>query len=78
MPNRLALGCFFDGTGNNRFNDIQDSTDSKEPTNVVKLFELYPIKTFQNRHYEEGIGTKANKSDSTLDMGLAFSFDEHR
>ncbi|WP_462166028.1 T6SS phospholipase effector Tle1-like catalytic domain-containing protein [Pseudoalteromonas sp. GB43] len=71
-----CFGVFFDGTGNNRFNDIQDSTDSKEPTNVVKLFELYPIKTFQNRHYEEGIGTEANKSDSTLDMGLAFSFDE--
>ncbi|MDN3378502.1 MULTISPECIES: DUF2235 domain-containing protein [unclassified Pseudoalteromonas] len=40
------------------------------------MFELYPVKAFQDRHYEEGIGTKANESDSTLDMGLAFSFDE--
>ena len=71
-----SFGVFFDGTGNNRLNDIQNSTDAKEPTNVVKLFELYPVKAFQDRHYEEGIGTKANESDSTLDMGLAFSFDE--
>ncbi len=71
-----CFGVFFDGTGNNRFNDIQDSTDSKEPTNVVKLFELYPFQTYKSRYYAEGIGTKANKSDSTLDMGLAFSFDE--
>lgn len=72
-----CFGVFFDGTGNNRFNDIQDSTDSKEPTNVVKLFELYPRgDEFIDAYYIEGIGTKANKSDSTLDMGLAFSFDE--
>ena len=71
-----SFGVFFDGTGNNRLNDIQDSTDGKEPTNVVKLFELYPFQKYQSRYYAEGIGTKAHESDSTLDMGLAFSFDE--
>ncbi|MBB1336076.1 MULTISPECIES: T6SS phospholipase effector Tle1-like catalytic domain-containing protein, partial [unclassified Pseudoalteromonas] len=71
-----SFGVFFDGTGNNRLNDIQDSTDANEPTNVVKLFELYPFQKYQSRYYVEGIGTKANESDSTLDMGLAFSFDE--
>jgi hypothetical protein len=36
------FGLFFDGTGNNLHNDNARQDDTKAPTNVAKLFELYP------------------------------------
>ncbi|WP_199609909.1 T6SS phospholipase effector Tle1-like catalytic domain-containing protein [Flocculibacter collagenilyticus] len=71
-----TFGVFFDGTGNNRINDNKVIGDDKEPTNVAKLYELYNIGNYIGYHYSEGIGTKAGKSDTTLDLALAYSFDE--
>lgn len=70
------FGVFFDGTGNNFSNDIARWDDDKEPTNVSKLFLLYPIKDehFISKTYIPGIGTEANRDDSDLDMGMAYSF----
>ncbi|KZN49173.1 phospholipase effector Tle1 domain-containing protein [Pseudoalteromonas luteoviolacea] len=72
-----SFGLFFDGTGNNRTNDNKVIGDDKEPTNVTKLYELYPRnEAFIRRLYIEGIGTRDNKSDITMDLALAFSFDD--
>jgi len=71
-----SFGVFFDGTGNNLTNDNKKLDDEKEPTNVAKLFELYPFDDYRFRYYVEGIGTKANKKDNKLDLAFAFSFDE--
>ncbi|RZG04773.1 DUF2235 domain-containing protein [Pseudoalteromonas sp. CO348] len=72
-----SIGIFFDGTGNNKYNDILDPFDDKEPTNIAKLHELYESdgKLFFKR-YIEGVGTKAGEEDTTLDLAVAYSFDE--
>ncbi|KAF7773700.1 hypothetical protein PCIT_a0004 [Pseudoalteromonas citrea] len=72
-----SFGVFFDGTGNNRINDNIDLEDDKEPTNITKLYELYPRgELYGDSYYVEGIGTEAYKSDSILDLAIASSFDE--
>ncbi|MDH4274721.1 MAG: DUF2235 domain-containing protein [Gammaproteobacteria bacterium] len=69
------LGVFFDGTGNNLFNDNQDSNDDKAPTNIGKLYELYPRdEKLINRQYIEGIGTQAGQADSDYDQAFAYTF----
>ena len=69
------IGVFFDGTGNNLFNDIQYLSDDKEPTNISKLFTLYPLDVeYIRRVYIEGIGTKAGEPDQDWDQAVAQSF----
>jgi hypothetical protein len=57
---QLQFGVFFDGTGNNKDVDMQCADDDFEPTNVAKLFELYPEEDVLGlgRHYVKGIGTE--------------------
>ncbi|MGC0119040.1 T6SS phospholipase effector Tle1-like catalytic domain-containing protein [Pseudoalteromonas piscicida] len=72
-----SIGIFFDGTGNNKYNDILDPFDDKEPTNIAKLHELYDTgKKFVFSEYIEGVGTAAGKKDSIIDLAVAYSFDE--
>ncbi|AXQ98335.1 T6SS phospholipase effector Tle1-like catalytic domain-containing protein [Pseudoalteromonas piscicida] len=72
-----SIGIFFDGTGNNKYNDILDPFDDKEPTNIAKLHELYENEgKFTTSSYIEGVGTSAGKKDSTIDLAIAYSFDE--
>ncbi|TMN33358.1 DUF2235 domain-containing protein [Pseudoalteromonas sp. S2755] len=72
-----SIGIFFDGTGNNKYNDILDPFDDKEPTNIAKLHELYKMDDkFHFKHYVEGVGTKAGEDNSTIDLAVAYSFDE--
>ncbi|MEZ7207724.1 DUF2235 domain-containing protein [Pseudoalteromonas sp. DY56-GL79] len=72
-----SIGIFFDGTGNNKYNDILDPFDDKEPTNIAKLHELYEMDDkFHFKHYVEGVGTKAGEGNSTIDLAVAYSFDE--
>ena len=70
------LGVFFDGTGNNRHNDLKYWDDAHEPTNIVKLHELYFVKDqrFRERVYIDGIGTAPDKKDDDWDMAFARSF----
>jgi hypothetical protein len=53
----LQIGVFFDGTGNNMFNDRQ--LPDRDITNVVKLFDLYPNDPERGdyRIYIQGVGT---------------------
>ena len=55
----LQFGVFFDGTGNNRQVDMQCADDDYEPTNIAKLFELYPQQDALGlgKAYIKGIGT---------------------
>jgi len=76
-------GVFFDGTGNNLYNDSSSFLDAKEPTNIAKLYLLYNYTPGRNMHryvsshYEPGIGTTSGKADSQIDMGIAHTFDNH-
>jgi hypothetical protein len=72
------FGVFFDGTGNNLHNDNARQDDAKAPTNVAKLYELYPDDQngVVHRWYVEGIGTRASEADDHWDMGTAMSFGE--
>ncbi|REL28675.1 DUF2235 domain-containing protein [Thalassotalea euphylliae] len=77
LPEPPCFGVFFDGTGNNLTNDSQDPNDDKEPTNIAKLYELYPrLERAKERFYSEGIGTQAFENDSNWDMAFAGSFDD--
>lgn len=71
------FGVFFDGTGNNATNDVLNPYD-REPTNIAKLYLLYPQKPewHVSARYIEGVGTEAGKDDSDIDMGMAYSFGE--
>ncbi|MEK6749367.1 MAG: DUF2235 domain-containing protein, partial [Pseudomonadota bacterium] len=70
------LGVFFDGTGNNRHNDLKYWDDAHEPTNIAKLYELYPAKSTRmfESVYIDGIGTAPDKKDDDIDMAFARSF----
>ncbi|RWU19269.1 type IV secretion protein Rhs [Pseudomonas alkylphenolica] len=69
----LRIGVFFDGTGNNRLNSLNDGTAL---SNVARLYELYrhqastPLASGQTSVslsiYIDGIGTVAGASDSLL------------
>ena len=53
----LQIGVFFDGTGNNMFNDRQ--LPDRDITNVAKLFDLYPNDATNGYYpiYIHGVGT---------------------
>ncbi len=70
------FGVFFDGSGNNLTNDTARTDDNKEPTNVSKLYLIYPQKDehFISKAYIPGVGTTANRDDSDLDLAFAFDF----
>ena len=69
------FGVFFDGTGNNLANDIARWDDDREPTNIAKLYLLYPQKPewYISARYIEGVGTKAGEEDNDRDQAFAFS-----
>ena len=58
MAELLRIGAFFDGTGNNMWNDLAIGDASQ--TNVAKLYELYKNQNYKIE-YEEGVGTEAYK-----------------
>lgn len=58
MSEVLRIGAFFDGTGNNKKNDLAIGDGSQ--TNVAKLYKLYEDKGYE-AEYEEGVGTEAYK-----------------
>ena len=64
-PEPPQFGVFFDGTGNDIQNALADPKDDDAPTNVAKLWELYPVVSQGNisSHYSEGIGTRAGQPD---------------
>jgi uncharacterized protein (DUF2235 family) len=68
------FGVFFDGTGNNEINDFAQWGD-KEPTNITKLYLLYPQNPewHISARYIEGVGTKAHEKDSDIDMAIAYT-----
>ncbi len=77
----VRVGVFFDGTGNNRDNDIPRGTD----TNIARLYELYHVNPgaettkpvgkmngmdlFTQRFYQRGIGTQTGTENDDLEMG---------
>ncbi len=77
----VRVGVFFDGTGNNRENDIPEGTD----TNIARLYELHKGKPEENaamepicifdglplcsfKIYREGIGSRTGEENDALDM----------
>jgi len=58
MAEGLRIGAFFDGTGNNKKNDLAIEDGSQ--TNVAKLYRLYEGVNYKVA-YEEGVGTEAYK-----------------
>jgi hypothetical protein len=73
------FGIFADGTGNNAHNDMAHETQA--PTNVAKLFDLYPRieKGLINRYYIPGIGTRTGEETNfsdLFDQATARSFGE--
>jgi len=58
MTELLRIGAFFDGTGNNMWNDLAIEDGSQ--TNVAKLYKLYKAQNYKFL-YEEGVGTEAYK-----------------
>lgn len=67
---QVVIGIFFDGTGNNKFNDTKNT--NRAPTNIAKLHEAYEqAKPNHYKIYIEGIGTKQNKDDYTFGLGFA-------
>ncbi|RFA27250.1 hypothetical protein CAI21_14470, partial [Alkalilimnicola ehrlichii] len=70
------FGVFSDGTDNNRFRDREHET--KRPTNVAKLYELYPQVDSGaiSRFYVPGVGTRESEDRTffdMLDLGIAHS-----
>lgn len=55
----MRIGVFFDGTGNNKENDLP----KRKATNIAKLYERYEEGTFNEyettfwKYYENGVGT---------------------
>ncbi|WP_150538918.1 T6SS phospholipase effector Tle1-like catalytic domain-containing protein [Actinobacillus vicugnae] len=76
----IRIGVFFDGTGNNLYND-EASRSENGISNIGKLYRLYPHETFQGDKlkmecsiftmpiYIEGVGTANKKSDSDIEQG---------
>ncbi len=73
-PERIfRIGVFFDGTGQNRENDIyKEKHGNKSRTNVARLFEAYPVQPDKsNKIYVSGVGTvdDAWQNPSVIDNG---------
>ncbi|SEP20004.1 T6SS phospholipase effector Tle1-like catalytic domain-containing protein [Aquisalimonas asiatica] len=68
------FGAFFDGTGNNLYNDAK--RDDRAPTNVGKLSELHPgdDEALMEKVYSIGVGGDADGPLDLADRGIAFSF----
>lgn len=56
------IGVFFDGTGNNMWNDMAIGDGSQ--TNVAKLYQLYDKTNGFEAIYAEGVGTEAYTKNS--------------
>ena len=56
MADVLRIGAFFDGTGNNKKNDLAIEDGSQ--TNVAKLYQLYNDQDDEAPR-KEGAGTEA-------------------
>lgn len=69
----LRIGVFFDGTGQNRKNDIyKEKYGNKSRTNVARLFEAYPVQSGKsNKIYVSGVGTvdDAWQTPTVIDTG---------
>lgn len=57
------IGVFFDGTGNNMWNDVKIGDGSQ--SNVAKLYQLYERQGYE-RLYAEGVGTEAYTQSNTF------------
>ncbi|MEW5833111.1 MAG: DUF2235 domain-containing protein [Campylobacterota bacterium] len=57
------IGVFFDGTGNNMWNDVKIGDGSQ--SNVAKLYQLYERQGYEVR-YAEGVGTEAYTEGHTF------------
>src|SRR3990167_9077659 len=57
------IGVFFDGTGNNMWNDVKIGDGSQ--SNVAKLYQLYKDSGYEVR-YAEGVGTEAYTQGHTF------------
>lgn len=68
------FGVFFDGTGNNLYNDV--NREDRAPTNIAKLYNLHFGKERRtaDRFYGAGIGTETGGEDSLVDQAIAISF----
>jgi len=66
MADVIRIGAFFDGTGNNIWNDELIGDGSQ--TNVAKLFRMYEVKSNEGYKalYEEGAGTEAYTQTHTF------------
>jgi uncharacterized protein (DUF2235 family) len=60
MSDVIRIGAFFDGTGNNIWNDEKIGDGSQ--TNVAKLYSLYEDQDYEVL-YEEGVGTEKYRGD---------------
>lgn len=69
----LRIGVFFDGTGNNRENDIyKEKYGDTSRTNVARLFEAYPEEPGKSAAiYVSGVGTVDNawQTPQVIDEG---------
>lgn len=63
MGNTVRIGAFFDGTGNNMWNDRAMNDGST--TNVAKLYDIYE-KSGHISLYEEGVGTREYRNGNTF------------
>lgn len=57
------IGLFFDGSGNNMWND--KVIDDGSATNIVKLYDIYKLSSYEVL-YEEGIGTRSYANGETF------------
>jgi len=74
ISNRVPhFGIFFDGTGNNLFNDLKDATGDRSPTNIGKLSLLYghTYEPTSGAHYIDGVGTVPGHQNNNADMSFA-------
>ncbi|WP_114785571.1 phospholipase effector Tle1 domain-containing protein [Vibrio tetraodonis] len=84
----LRIGVFFDGTGQNRLNDLyKESRGVKSRTNVARLFEAYPLDDDSQKTYVSGVGTVddawqnptvIDEGDDESDLGQAFGVEPNR
>lgn len=69
-PRKLALGVFFDGTGNNMYRDWKGSPGAGCETNVARLYRVYREKddadTLSEKIYVVGVGAMSSQSGVSL------------
>jgi hypothetical protein len=70
----LHFSVFFDGTGNNQYDELAKSADERALSNVAKLFAAHKFELSGGivRHYIPGVGTRyPDIGDSGSSMGKA-------